>query len=165
MMALSLTLSGLSHVPRRVQHCRGASDGPRCDYESEGHLHATRRGLEMLAAGGGLDARRPVEAVYLGPNGEKAGREKRRGAAVATVAAKFLGRGYLRQPDRRWGCCGQTASRGPACGFDGRHLDGRMASGLRWRRNFQRRPGGAGRRRSRAHTAWPRSGLRGGSPC
>ena len=86
----------------------------------DGLLHATPRGLGMLAAGGGLDARRPVEAVYLGPNGEKAGRERRHGSAVAKVPAKFLGRGS----------CGARPGGGhPGCGGGGIFSEDRQGHG------------------------------------
>ena len=56
----------------------------------------------MLAARDRVDAGRLVEVTHLDPEGEAATREKRHDAAVAEVAAKFLGAGMPVVAGWRW---------------------------------------------------------------
>ena len=66
------------------------------------NLYVTRRGLEMLAARDRVDVGRLVEVTHLDPEGEDAIREKRHDAAVAEVAAAFLGVGVPAVAGWRW---------------------------------------------------------------
>ena len=66
------------------------------------NLYITRRGLDMLAARDRVDAGRLVEVTYLDPEGEDAIRERRHDAAVAEVAAAFLGAGVPAVAGWRW---------------------------------------------------------------
>ena len=66
------------------------------------NLYITRRGLDMLAARDRVDVGRLVEVTYLDPEGEDAIRERRHDAAVAEVAAAFLGAGFPAVAGWRW---------------------------------------------------------------